>query len=406
MAAQNPQQAIAVNQQMRAALLATSPRQRKNLGSFSSPSSGVNALGTTTRIKLYNVGIITRLIMQVTVSIDIATTAGVLSPKAPFNLISRVRLTDFDGTDRVNIDGYQLFVVNCNRYKTYYGYDNNVLSPQVPESTGATNYIPISVQTLPSVPTAIATGKFLSFFLEIPLAYDPEKDLRGAILAQTAIGEMYLNIDWNGVLLSANNADAVYTQATGTAVITAGTFINTNVWQEYLLPQSLGGQVPLPQLDLLTVYELAGNLRSTDNLIANSEKLINYPNVRSVIGAYVYFVNNGVMNSCTAYDTTGTPNAAADIKQFRIIANGNNVLWDNLPDGQLFEQRLYNGGDIRPGTYYWNSRNKPVETALYGNVQIGITPSVVTVGNTYMAIAFESFYTKGATLPGLSQASG
>jgi hypothetical protein len=112
------------------------------------------------------------------------------------------------------------------------------------------------------------------------------------------------------------------------------------------------------------------------------------------------------MNSITAYDTTGTANANADIKQFRIIANGNNVLWDNTADGQLFEQRVYNGGDIRPGTYFWNSRNKPVETAMYGNVQIGITPLVVTVGNTYMAIAFESFYTKGATLPGLSQASG
>jgi hypothetical protein len=36
-------------------------------------------------------------------------------------------------------------------------------------------------------------------------------------------------------------------------------------------------------------------------------------------------------------------------------------------------------------------------------VQYGITPLSVTGGNTYIEVAFESFYTKGSTLPGMSQ---
>jgi hypothetical protein len=51
-------------------------------------------------------------------------------------------------------------------------------------------------------------------------------------------------------------------------------------------------------------------------------------------------------------------------------------------------------------------RDKPIETALFGNVQYGITPSAANGGNQYFEVGFESFYTKGSTLPGLSQSSG
>ena len=139
--------------------------------------------------------------------------------------------------------------------------------------------------------------------------------------------------------------------------------------------------------------------------------MINFPNVRSVIGAYFRYVNNGVMNSATAFDSSGTANGAADVSQLRVIANGNNVLYDSSAEAHLFEQRLKMGSagaDIRPGSYFMQFRNKPIETALYGNVQLGFTPSVVsnTAFAAYVGFCFESFYTKGATLPGLSQASG
>ena len=206
---------------------------------------------------------------------------------------------------------------------------------------------------------------------------------------------MYLNIDWNSTLVSNANADAVYNgAATSTVILHSGTTIQTEVWQDYLLPQYVGGIMPLPQLDLLTVYELNGTIKSTDNLAAGVEKLIDYPNVRSVIGAYFNFVNNGIMN------------AGSDISQIRLRVNGNNILYEGTADSHLFEMRNMLNSDLRNGMYFMLSRQKPIETAYYGNVQLGVTPSSVTTGNTHFDIAWESFYTKGMTLPGMSQASG
>jgi hypothetical protein len=372
-----PQEMIQQNQGLRMALLQSAPRMRKNLGAF---TQGGNPSGTT-RIKLFNVGIITKIVLDVVGSLDIATTIATPSPKAPFNLINRIKLTDYDSTDRVNCSGYQLWVLQCIRNQTAYGYNN--------ESQTA-------VLLSPQVPTAIAANGVIRFQLEIPLAFDAEKDLRGALLAQTAVGEAYVNIDWNSLLTSAGNADAVYNTATGTVVQSSGTFFTVNVFQEYLLPQNVGNQVPIPVLDMMTVYEIAGAIRTSDNIAANQEKIINYPNLRSVIGFYANFINNGVMNA-----------AQTDMTRFKLIANGNNVLREYNPTDKLFDQRrwMIADCDLRVGTYFEMHRTKPIETALYGNVQYSLTPSSVSGTNTNFEICFESFYTKGSQLPGLSQGS-
>lgn len=371
-------QAIQQNILLRQALLGSAPAMRKNLGNF---TGGVP--GGTTRIKLFNVGVTTRILLDVIATVDIGTLAGTLSPKAPFNLINRIKLTDFDGTDRINASGYQLFILNSVRRRMAYGYNNGSQT---------------AVLTSPVIPVATGASQTIRFQLEIPLAYDPASDLRGALLTQTAVGEAWINIDWNTLLVSNGNDDAVYNgTGTTTVVQSAGTTFQINAFQEYLLPQPMAnGQVPLPTLDLLTVYEFNGALRSSDNIGANQEKLFNYPNVRSVIGFYANFINNGVMNPATT-----------DISKFRLIANGNNVFKEYLPTDKLFEQRIYmhDGSDLRKGSYFETHRQKPIETALFGNVQMGITPSSVSGSNTNFEIGFESFYTKGSTLPGLSQTS-
>lgn len=374
---QQQQQAMQQNIMLRQALLGSAPPMRKNLGSFTQGG----AIGGTTRIKLFNVGVTTRILLDVVATYDVATASVVPSPKAPFNIMNRVKLTDFDGTDRINASGYQLFMLNTVRRRMQYGYNNG------------------SAASVLSAPTSgagtVGVGRTMNFQMEIPLAFDPTADLRGALLTQTAVGEAWVNIDWNTVAVSASSdVDAIFGSATGTVSNVA---ITVTAFQEYLLPQAIGGQVPLPTFDLMTVYEFAGALKSTDNIAVGSEKLFNYPNVRSVIGSYFTFVNGGLMNAATT-----------DISKFRLIANGNNVFKEYGPRDKLFEQRIYmlDGSDTRNGSYFEPHRQKPIETALFGNIQFGITPSAVAAGNTNYEIGFESFYTKGSTLPGLSQASG
>jgi hypothetical protein len=370
------------NASMRAALLATAPRMRKNV------LTATTSQGLTTRMKLFNVGVLTKLQLYVTAAITIGVAVVTPSPKAPWNLLNRIRLTDYDGTDRINLSGFQLFVLNCVRNRTNFGYHNSAATA--------------AVFTNPVVPTAIGNAT-MSFFIDIPLAFDVDnpivqlQDLRGAILAQTAVGEMYLSIDTNPSLISATfDVDSVYGNATATVVGNPATnFINITMWQEYMLPQAIGGagQIPLPQIDLMTVYELNGNLRSSDNVAVNTQKLISYPNVRSVIGAYFNYVQAGLQTQ-------------GKINGFQLIANGNNILIDHTELSQLFYQRTYmlDDEDTVAGTYFRDHRAKPIETALFGNVQMGITPNTAGGGNQYVEVSYESFYTKGQALPGLNQA--
>lgn len=370
-AQQNPAQ---INAQLRAALLATAPRMRKNVGVFTAEA------GQTSRIKLFNVGLLTMLQIFVSAAVTIAVAPATASPKGPWNLISKIRLTDYDGTDRVNCSGFQLFQLNSARYREPFGFNNSGMS---------------AVFTNPEQP--LGTGnQTIRFFINVPIAYDPEQDLRGCILAQTAVGEMYLNIDWNANYVTNANDDSVYNGGAATTVVKNGNNnITVQVWQHYLLPQAIGtkGQIPLPPLDLMTVYEIAGNVIATDNIVANQERLFNYPNVRTVIGAYTSYMKAGV-----------TLAVLGDTLQHRLIANGNNVLRDDSERSMLFNQRLYTHGDITNGVFYRMHRDKPIETALFGNVQFGVTP-VNAGANSYFETMFESFYTKGMTLPGLNQSA-
>lgn len=372
------QKALILNGNQRNLLLATGIRQRKNIGST------IGALGQTTRVLLSNIGIMTGIQIVISVPLTIGVATAVASPRAPYNLISRIKLTDYDGTDRLNMSGYQLFVLNCVRSRMPYGINNDgpVLNAGGSAQLGG-------IVTNPSTPTAVGNGT-LQFILDVPVAYDPETDLRGAILAQTAVGQMWLSIDWASSLLTANNIDAVYTGAgTTTVALAAGTTGPTvQVFQHYLMPQNVGGQVPLPFIDLQTVYELNGSLRDNANIAAGAEKLFSLPNVRSIIGAYINFFNNSTMQ-------------ANDISTFRFIVNGNNILSEHTLFTQQMFQRNYISGDIANGTYFFPYRSKPVETQMIGNAQIGVTPSSVA-GAPSFEYCWEGFYTKNSALPGVN----
>jgi hypothetical protein len=386
--AQQARQIAENNATLRAALLSTAPRNKKLISVFTGPNT------LSARYKLFNVGVITKLRLYVQAALTIGTAVATPSNKAPWNLIQRVRLTDFDGTDRVNMSGFQLFVLNCVRSRTYWGFNN--------EAATAVNANPV-------VPTAVASA-VMSFFIDIPLAFDVDnpvmqlQDLRGAILAQTAVGEMFLVVDWNQSLYTNTDVESLYSGAATTTVVGNGAnFITAALYQHYLLPQNVGGPVPpLPGVDLMTVYELNGMTRTTDNLAVGSEKLINFPNVRSVIGSYANYVQQQLSATAMAFANMGA--ATDNLSRFKLIANGNNVLQEGSNAEQVFDQRLWCDSDIVPGVYFKTFRERPIETALFGNVQLGVTPAVVGT-NANFEIAWESFYTKGQALPGMNQGS-
>lgn len=373
----SPQQKQQQNAAARYALLSNSPRYVKDLGTFNSTPGG------TTRIKLQNVGIITKLRLYVTANVTIGTANAVQSNKGPYNLIDRIRVADFANQDRVNCSGFQLWQANCVRNRRIWGANNGSAT---------------SIITNPSYP--IATGaKQVSFFIDVPIAYDVTnpiiglQDMRGALLAQTGVGELYVSIDWLKTLVSqAGDIDALYSGAGTTTVVetVAGSSLSVRVLQEYIFPQAIPGtnNVPMPMQDLMTVYELNGYVKSSDNLAVNQEKLINVPNVRSVIGAYYNYVTAGAQ-------------AQGNVSKIRFVANGNNCITEEFEIAALFRQRDWLDSDMPAGAMFSTFRERPIETSLYGNVQIGFTPAVVSGGNQYVELMWEDFYVSGAALPGV-----
>lgn len=357
------------NLALRQALLATSPRQTKLIGTFTETSAPE---GKTTRMKLFNVGVITTLRMVVTIDVTIATAIASVSPKAPYNAISNISLVDYEGNSRVNVSGYQLWQIQSVRERTP-AFLNN-------ESTTKLN-------TMPVVPTAIAANQKIKFYVEVPVAYDPDRDLRGAILGQTAVGDMYLNVTWNSDFHTNGNDDGVYNGAAGSVVTVNNTSIE--LYQDFMFPQNLGNGVPLPMLDLMTVYGIDGNLRITDNLSNGQERRISFPNVRNHIGVYANWINNGVCSDA--------------ISTFKLLVNGSTELSYHSLDSQQMSQRKWINSDLPAGSFFSLFRQRPIATAVYGNVEWGLTFSAAPTGVNYLELAFENFYPKGSTLPGLGQ---
>lgn len=370
----NPAQAANMNAALRQQLIAISPVSEKPLGTFTAPAGG------QIRVKLLNAGILTKIMLAVTVPVTIGTATGVPSIMAPYNLIQRVRLTDYNGQDRVSLTGFELFMVNSRR-KRRAAYGNQ----------GANANVTVN----PLVPTAVGAAN-MRFFLEVPIAYDVDnplpqlRDLRGAIYSQTNVGEMYLTIDFIGAgsAVVNGNSDGLY-QGAGTTTVSLGT-ISTEVVQVLIAPQAIDGRLPLPVMDFETVYEILGAQTTNDNIVNGQEKLISFPNVRSNIAMHLGVFNNSLM-------------AAGVISKFALLANGTTRVKEESEFMALMMQREALGGsDLVPGAYILDYSDRPIDTLLFGQVQLGLTPGIALT-TPKINFCTEAMYRQNSALPGVLQ---
>jgi len=366
----SPQNFEANNLAMRRALLATSPRNRKYLGNFALTNGG------DTRIRLSNVGIITGVLLRVTGAYTIGTAVTTASDAAPHNILRRVQLADYDGSTRVDCSGHHLWAINSIRDRAPYGYSN---------------FAKTAALTLPALPLTVAANTF-EYYTYVPLAVHPEQDLSGAILAQTGVGDLFLTLTSASAAQWHTNGldDSVFNGGATSAL--SGISVTVDVYQDFLVARDLGnGVVPLPQLDLLSVYEIKGSLRTTANLATNTACALDVPNVRKVIGSVLSYLNN------SAYTQT-------DLSTLQFVVNSTNVLWYAKNSAQFHDQRLWANADLGKSVYFFPFlRKAPVQTSLIGNAQVLFTPAACTPGtNTWLERTFESLYAKGSTLPGIS----
>jgi hypothetical protein len=411
-----------MNMMARQSLLATGLQFTKRLQAFSSLGSS-NTLGSTIRVALDRTGIVTGVTMLFQVPFTAnATAQGIVSGTQmtqffPYNIIQNVTYTDFAGVKHVNTTGWQLHALNALRGGRL---QNNAhqMEGYITSETGINANI-LGVMNA-------ATGAFvlkgadwpqygtIFFSLYVPLAYDPNSDLRGAVLAQTDRGEHYINLTFANALAGTTGdplttpIEVAATGATFTLGNTGGavapwsqSFIIVDAYQHYLMPQAGISPNNLPMIDLGTIYEVAGGLTDSSNIVAGANKFINWPNNRAILSALHIYDNPA--------NTTSLGNVLneTDTALLTILINGNTNVRQLTPALLRMHQRYHLGVDLPSGVFYLSARRQPITTQLYGNVQtqmsINAANVVAAIGTPYYMNQFESFYLSGTPLPGVIQ---
>lgn len=355
----------------------SSPLYRKALS-----SQVLTSLGQTARFKVLNSGYLTGFYVTMSIVTSIGTAAATLSPRGIYAAINRLRFTDYAQVDRLNLSGFQLFVRNS-VVSSAGGLAGMTQTPSA-LSTSISSAGITSGFTNPTIDLTVGTRtEKVTFY--VPVAKDIRRgDLRGMIDAENVEGEAYLNIELASLLYANGSDDYMFNgAATTTATLTSATF---DVVQEFYYPQKIQGVLPRPLLDMKTVYELAGAQRTTDNLSAGADKIINVMNNRSIRRVYVNYQNNGILGG----------SAGNELSRLKFLIGGSNYIQDVTEQQQQFIQLQDIGVTLPKGSYYFEF-DHGLETSSYGIAQLAVQPGGTLV-NPYVETCFENLYTIGAPL--------
>ncbi len=340
-------------------------------------------LGSQLRISLERTGIVTGIMLHFEVPVTITTTPGVASPCAPWNIAQMVTYQDFGGVQHTRTNGFQLWSAISMKNGDAFGTsaEMNYAGGTGPSLNSFTNIV--------NQPTAVGTGSIF-FSLYVPLAYNPDSDLTGAVMAQTSVGEHFITVQLANALVNADPWIAPYISGGVAATNAPGAGqVKCQAFQYYIQPQNTMGQ-ELPFIDLGTIYGFEGGVANTANIATGAQVYVNYPNNRTVFSGLFNYENG------SAFTANGT-----DVNLITLLANGNTNLREVTPRLLNETNRNMANFDLPGGAYYFSSRRQPITTQLYANVQARFDLNTVNAGATQIVQQYEIQYANGVPLPGV-----
>jgi hypothetical protein len=320
-----------------------------------------------------------------------------LSDLGPANIFSQIQFNDLNNNTRIQTTGWHINFINSIKARRPFGmalirggsgsttggtdspinYGANFVG-QLPTTLTGVTYAPATIAN-----AASAAASTVTMWWYVPLAYSYD-DLRGSVYANVINATMQLLFTPNrnsGVLASTDSTSAVYTLASGA---TASEFyaaqLILTVYQDYLdqLPTGQAGVI-LPQLDLATIYELKNTV--VTSMVANQDFPVQYSNYRDFLSTIAIYVENSA---------SGTRADGTDINYWALQAANFTNIWKEEPGLIALRLRNHLQDDMPPGCYYFGSRQKPISTTQYGNMQLIL--NALTVGtNPYMLLGYEDF---------------
>lgn len=349
--------------------------------------------GQVLNIPLRNVGLIKRLLVEVTGNINLTDAGGgstlTLSELGMANLFSNVQFTDLSNQNRVNTTGWHLHLLASARRQAAFGaafYSSDSRLGVTAAVNLAQSGLLTSVhgqgphfrvnQADNVIVGAAAPGTDAPFrwFMEVPIAYG-DYDLRGAVYGNVVNATMNLQLTFNANPFVAGALGAVDTTANCYALNPAVGFVsntltvnNITVYQNFLdqLPMSQNGPI-LPLMDLAHSYMIQGS--TLTGMAAATDFPIPFANFRQFLSTMVAFTDSAT------FLTGGAVEPGGNINHFALeTANYTNIFRYDAYTLKLLEREIM-GSEFPRGIYYFDTRRMPVVTTQQGNTQLIMNPN-------------------------------
>lgn len=318
-----------------------------------------------------NVGLTTGFLIEVEAEVlNAAVNAANLTGFGAANLIRQLTYTDLNNVNRIQTTGYHLALLDSAKQGFAFG---GAYNPQLPIDYN-NNF---DVFEGPASIAADASGN-LRFVYWVPLAYGAD-DLRGAVYTNVVNATQQLQIVLNqeASAFVATGSDPLNAIYTGNAGMDYVGDVNVTVYQVYRDQIPFANGVPvLPIDDLNIVYDLKNTVLS--GMAAAQDFPFAYPNMRQFL------------STIAIYDNAGVFNVGSDINYWSLLSANSTQLFKVSPLTAAFFARQTFMADVPPGTYYFDSRDKPIDTITFGNMTLNLNASAVTAGAS-LIICTEAF---------------
>ena len=333
-------------------------------------SSTINAANqNVVNINPRNVGLIKGFFVDVEADITAGVNDLSRTEFGPANILSQIRFDDLHNNTRIQTTGWHLAFINSIRNARPFGL---AVAPSTAPINYGENWTLISA---PSTIVGAATGKVVMRYY-VPLAYS-NNDLRGAVYANVVNATMQLQLTINtaAATTTASNqkATSVYS---GTTAGTVGN-VKITVYQHYLdqLPMGPNGPV-LPMQDLSTIYELKNTAMT--GMTVDQDYPVQYSNFRTFLSTFAVFDNGGTLNT------------GSDVNYWALRSANFTDIFKLSADESALLTRLQLGCDFPKGTYYFNHRDRPINTIQYGNMELVLNADTVNSGARVL-MGYEDF---------------
>lgn len=356
----------ALNNMARNAIIGNSVKMEQVIFSKSVDPANESVLNISPRY----VGLLLGFVVEVEATVE--NTGDSTATRTQFgnaNLVQQFRFDDLSNYTRIQIPGWHMAMLNTIRQGYAFG---GAYAPNTPINYG-NNY---PVYEGPNTIAAAASADIRQVYY-VPIAYSTT-DLRGAIWSSIVNATMNLQITLNQNISAGagNPLNAVYA-GSGSVVAYDGN-VRVNVYQVYLdqLPKDQNGRVILPPLDMNMVYDLKQTTYS--GITANQDFPMSYSNFRQFLSTVAVFDNGGVFNN------------GSDIDYWSLASANFTNIWKYSPEYSALKTRGLIMSDLPLGTYLFSSRDIPINTINFGNMELNLNASTVNA-NARVLVGYESF---------------